>query len=90
MERYVKANPKVVKHLHLENDRTQLKDGNFLLWMQDLLPFGPLTNFPQILSRIGAVALTGQEARQEQDGETSQRLPVASEERFIINQDEEA
>lgn len=90
MERYVKANVKVVKHLHLENDRTQLRDGNFLLWMQDLLPFGPLTNFPQILSRIGAIALDGKAAREEQDGITSQRLPVATEERFVINQDEEA
>ena len=69
MERYVKANRKVAEFLHLENDRTQFKDGNFLLWMQDIMVFGSLINFNQILAQIGAVALDGDSAKQEQDGE---------------------
>lgn len=85
MERYVKANPKVAQYLHLENDRTQLSDGNYLLWMQDILPFGPLTNFSGILSQIGAIALDGASAHDEQEGITCNRLPVALEERFIMD-----
>lgn len=84
MEKYVKVNRKVVEFLGLQNDRTQFKDGCFLLWMQDLLVFGNLMNFESILSQIGAIPLTGEEARQEQDGETNRPLPTATDERFII------
>ena len=84
MERYVKVNRKVVEFLGLQNDRTQFRDGNFLLWMQDLMVFGNLINFESILSQIGAIALTGEEAREEQDGVTNSPLPTATDERFII------
>ena len=86
MERYVKANRKVAEFLHLENDRTQFKDGNFLLWMQDIMVFGSLINFNQILAQIGAVALDGDAAKQEQDGECTHLLPVATDERFVIEE----
>lgn len=86
MEKYVKANRKVAEFLHLENDRTQFSDGNFLLWMQDIMAFGNLINFDQILAQIGAVALDGDSAKQEQDGECTHLLPVATDERFIIEE----
>lgn len=86
MERYVKANRKVAEFLHLENDRTQFKDGNFLLWMQDIMVFGSLINFNQILAKIGAVAMDGESAKQEQDGECTHLLPVATDERFVIEE----
>lgn len=86
MEKYVKANRKVAEFLHLENDRTQFKDGNFLLWMQDIMVFGSLINFNQILVQIGAVAMDGDAAKQEQDGECTHLLPVATDERFVIEE----
>ena len=86
MERYVKVNRKVAEFLHLENDRTQFKDGNFLLWMQDIMVFGSLINFNQILAQIGAVALDGDSAKQEQDGECTHLLPEATDERFVIEE----
>lgn len=86
MEKYVKANRKVAEFLYLENDRTQFKDGNFLLWMQDIMVFGSLINFNQILAQIGAVALDGDAAKQEQDGECTHLLPVATDERFVIEE----
>ena len=86
MEKYVKANRKVAEFLHLENDRTQFKDGNFLLWMQDIMVFGSLINFNQILAQIGAVAMDGESAKQEQDGECTHLLPVAPDERFVIEE----
>lgn len=42
MARYIKANPKVAAYLNLQNDRNTVKDGNYILWQSDLLPFGPL------------------------------------------------
>ena len=86
MERYVKVNRKVAEFLHLENDRTQFKDGNFLLWMQDIMVFGSLINFQGILAQIGAVALDGDAAREEQDGKCTHLLPVATDERFFIEE----
>ena len=86
MERYVKVNRKVAEFLHLENDRTQFKDGNFLLWMQDIMVFGSLINFNQILAQIGAAAMDGESAKQEQDGECTHLLPVATDERFVIEE----
>lgn len=87
MEKYVKVNRKVAEFLHLENDRTQFKDGNFLLWMQDIMVFGSLINFEQILAQIGAVALDGDSAKQEQDGDCTHLLPAATDERFIIDEE---
>lgn len=88
MARYIKANPKVVQYLHLEKDRNQVKDGNYLLWQADMLAFGRLTELPQILEQIGGIALAAHEARQEQDGIVIRELPTATDERFIIEQPE--
>lgn len=86
MERYVKVNRKVAEFLHLENDRTMFADGCFLLWMQDIMVFGNLINFQGILAQIGAVALNGDAAKEEQDGKCTHLLPVATDERFIIEE----
>lgn len=84
MTRYIKVNPKVAQYLHLESDRNRVKDGNYLLWQADILPFGRLTELPEILERIGGVALLAGEARQEQDGIVIHELPEATDEAFKI------
>ncbi len=84
MARYIKVNPKVAQYLHLESDRNRVKDGNYLLWQADILPFGKLTELPEILERIGGVALLAGEARQEQDGIVIHELPEATDEAFKI------
>lgn len=88
MARYIKANPKVAQYLHLENDRNQVKDGNYLLWQADMLAFGRLTELPQILEQIGGIALAAHEARQEQDGIVCRELPTATDDRFVVEKDE--
>ena len=85
MAKYIKANPKVAQYLRLENDRNRVKDGNYLLWQADMLAFGRLTQLPEILRQIGGIALLAHEARQEQDGTMIRELPVATDERFVIN-----
>lgn len=84
MARYIKVNPKVAQYLHLESDRNRVKDGNYLLWQADILPFGRLTELPEILERIGGIALLAGEARQEQDGIVIHELPEATDEAFKI------
>lgn len=88
MARYIKANSKVAQYLHLENDRNQVKDGNYLLWQADMLAFGRLTELPQILEQIGGIALAAHEARQEQDGIVNRELPTATDDRFVVEKDE--
>lgn len=90
MARYIKANPKVAAFLHLENDRNQLKDGNYLLWQADMLAFGRLIELPAILAMIGGVALQPYEARAEQDGTACVELPEATDPRFIVEKAEPA
>ena len=84
MARYIKVNPKVAQYLHLESDRNRVKDGNYLLWQADILPFGRLTELPEILERIGGIALLAGEARQEQDGTVIHELPEATDEALKI------
>ena len=84
MARYIKANPKVAEYLRLEKDRNKVKDGNYLLWQADILPFGKLTELPQILEQIGGIALQAHEARQEQDGTVCRELPAATDSRFVV------
>lgn len=84
MARYIKVNPKVAQYLHLESDRNRVKDSNYLLWQADILPFGRLTELPEILERIGGIALLAGEARQEQDGTVIHELPEATDEAFKI------
>lgn len=84
MARYIKANPKVAKYLHLENDRLQLKDGNYILWQGDMTAFGPLPLLNDTLAQIGGIALMPHEAKQEQDGSVVRPLPTATDERFIM------
>ena len=88
MARYIKANPKVAQFLRVENDRNQVKDGNYLLWQADILPLGRLTDLPQILKQIGGIALMAHEARQEQDGTVLRELPTATDPRFVVEKKE--
>lgn len=88
MARYIKANHKVAQFLRVENDRNQVKDGNYLLWQADILPLGRLTDLPQILEQIGGIALMAHEARQEQDGTVVRELPTATDPRFVVEKDE--
>ena len=88
MARYIKANPKVAQFLRVENDRNQVKDGNYLLWQADILPLGRLTDLPHILEQIGGIALMAHEARQEQDGTVLRELPTAKDPRFVVEKDE--
>lgn len=89
MARYIKANPKVAQILRVENDRNQVKDGNYLLWQADILPLGRLTDLPQILEQIGGIALMAHEARQEQDGTVVRDLPTATDPRFVVEMRDE-
>lgn len=84
MARYIKANPKVAAYLHLENDRLKLKDGNYILWQGDMTSFAPLPMLSDTLTKIGGIALMPHEAKQEQDGTVVRPLPVATDERFIM------
>ena len=84
MARYIKANPKVAAYLHLENDRLKLKDGNYILWQGDMTAFGPLPMLNDTLTKIGGIALMPHEAKQEQDGTVVRPLPVATDERFMM------
>ena len=86
MARYIKANPKVASYLHLENDRLKLKDGNYILWQGDMTAFGPLPMLNETLTQIGGIALMPHEAKQEQDGTYNRPLPVATDERFIMDE----
>ena len=87
MARYIKANPKVAQFLRVENDRNQVKDGNYLLWQADILPLGRLTDLPHILEQIGGIALMAHEARQEQDGTVLRELPTATDPRFVVEKE---
>lgn len=84
MARYIKANPKVAAYLHLENDRLKLKDGNYILWQGDMTAFAPLPMLNDTLTKIGGISLMPHEAKQEQDGTVVRPLPVATDERFIM------
>lgn len=90
MARYIKANPEVAEYLHLENDRNRVKDGNYLLWQADMLAFGRLTELPETLEKIGGIALSAHEARQEQDGTVCRELPTATDSRFAARKTEAA
>ena len=89
MARYIKANPKVAAYLHLENDRLKLKDGNYILWQGDMTAFAPLPMLNDTLTKIGAIALMPHEAKQEQDGTVVRHLPTATDERFVMESEEE-
>lgn len=86
MARYIKANKKVAEYLHLENDRLQLKDGNYILWQGDMLAFGPLPLLNDTMAQIGGISLLPHEAREEQDGTYNRVLPKATDERFVIDE----
>ncbi len=75
MARYIKSNPKVAHFLGVTDRRNRTPDGNYLLWQNDMLKFGPLTQLASTLERIGAVALLPGEARKEQDGLRVYPLP---------------
>lgn len=82
MARYIKANPLVTQYLQLEDERNKVSDGNYLLWQNDMLKFGPLTQLNDILVKIGGIALMPHEARSEQDGTICRPLPRATDARF--------
>lgn len=81
---YVKANQKVAEFLKLTEDRWKLSDGNYLLWMNDMLAFGRLSDIADIVKRIGAVVLKPWQAKLETDGKLCVPVPAAEDERFYV------
>lgn len=82
---YVKANQKVAEFLKLTDDRWKLSDGNYLLWMNDMLAFGRLSDIADIVKRIGAVVLEPWQAKLETDGKLCVPVPTAEDERFYVD-----
>lgn len=89
MAKYIKANGKVAEYLNLTKDRNKTADGNYLLWQADMLAFGRLTELPQIMERIGGMVLQAHEAREEQDGTVSRKLPTATDSQFAVEETQE-
>lgn len=87
MEKYIKANKKVAEFLHLQTIRNAVKDGHYLLWIMDVLPFGNMEDLPNILQQIGGLLLSGSEAKEEQDGTVTRKLPTPLDKRFIMDDD---
>lgn len=87
MEKYIKANKKVAEFLHLQTIRNAVKDGHYLLWIMDVQPFGNMEDLPNILQQIGGLLLSGSEAKEEQDGTATRKLPTPTDKRFIMDDD---
>lgn len=87
MEKYIKANKKVAESLHLQTIRNAVKDGHYLLWIMDVQPFGNMEDLPNILQQIGGLLLSGSEAKEEQDGTVTRKLPTPLDKRFIMDDD---
>ena len=87
MEKYIKANKKVAEFLHLQTIRNAVKDGHYLLWIMDVQPFGNMEDLPNILQQIGGLLLSGSEAKEEQDGTVTSKLPTPLDKRFIMDGD---
>ena len=88
MALWIKANKKVAEHLKLKSERRVLGDGNYLLWQNDMLKLGRLIDLPEILVRIGGLALKPEEAKMEQDGVVLRELPEAADEAFKMMKDD--
>lgn len=87
MEKYIKANKKVAEFLHLQTIRNAVKDGHYLLWIMDVQQFGNMEDLPNILQQIGGLLLSGSEAKEEQDGTVTRKLPTPLDKRFIMDDD---
>lgn len=87
MEKYIKANKKVAEFLHLQTIRNAVKDGHYLLWIMDVQPFGNMEDLPNTLQQIGGLLLSGSEAKEEQDGTVTRKLPTPLDKRFIMDDD---
>lgn len=87
MEKYIKANRKVAEFLHLQTIRNAVEDGHYLLWIMDVQPFGNMEDLPNILQQIGGLLLSGSEAKEEQDGTVTRKLPTPLDKRFIMDGD---
>lgn len=87
MEKYIKANKKVAEFLHLQTIRNAVKDGHYLLWIMDVQAFGNMEDLPNIIQQIGGLLLSGSEAKEEQDGTVTRKLPTPLDKRFIMDDD---
>lgn len=85
---YIKVNKKVVDFLEITEDRYKFDDGNYMLWKFDLMPLGG--NNDETIRMIGGVGMTSEQVREEQQGGEPTPLPVAEDERFRIDESEEA
>lgn len=88
---WIKANTLVVEHIGMTSSRNQLRDGNWLLYQNDLLKLnmGSLVHAGEICETIGALMLNHDQAKQEQDGLVVRSLPIATDRRFVINQSQQ-
>lgn len=76
MAKYIKASLRAAQLMKKDRcGRQRTSDGCVLLWQNDMLPLGPLTDLETNAARIGALVLTAEEAREEARGITHRPLP---------------
>lgn len=66
--RYIKARKETAAYLGLLGSRNIFPDGNYLLWDRDVARLEGSGGLGELLPQIGAVELTAQEVRAEQEG----------------------
>jgi hypothetical protein len=91
---YIKARKIVYDYMGFSTgDRQKTPDGRYMLWQNDMIKLGGKLNimvsgtfleYIQTVARaVGAIVLTAQEAKQEQDGTVARSLPIATDPRFV-------
>lgn len=83
---YFKVNKLVAEELNLTTERNRTKDGGYILWYADINRLGSMADVKGIMRRIGGLELTPNEARNELYGVHNEPLPVAEDERYILQQ----
>lgn len=83
MAKYIKASLHAAQMLNKDRcGRTRTPDGCVLLWQNDMLPLGPLSDLEANAARIGALTLTAEQAREEARGIVCRPLPEPTDPAF--------
>lgn len=64
---YIKVTPSVAQALGVKGIRNKTADGNYLLWQADLITI-PALSVEEKAAKVGGVALTPNQAKEEIDG----------------------
>ena len=85
----MKGNGKVVELVEVREERSEVEDGNLIVWCEDMVEVGEGMELEERVWRIGGMGMDGKRGWMEEEGKVWKKVGVGRERRLMMREERE-